>query len=149
MEHKNRNKMKILVVDDDEKFSLRLSKFLKKKDTHCVVAKNGPEALERMISDKPEMIFMDISMPGLDGLETLQQMKARNTIVPVIMITGHGTMQTAIKAIQLGAFDYLTKPLDVVKVREVVRRVLSSAKSAALEGTTHLTFRQSTRIDTS
>jgi DNA-binding NtrC family response regulator len=141
MKHKNRSKMKILIVDDDEKILFAFKQVFKKEGYACVVAKNGPEALDKMISEKPEIIFMDIAMPGLDGLETLQQMKARNTIVPVIMITGHGTMQTAIKAIQLGAFDYLTKPLDVVKVREVVRRVLSSAKSAALEGTTHLTFK--------
>jgi two-component system response regulator AtoC len=138
MKHKNRNPMKILVVDDDEKILFAFKQVFKKEGYACVVAKNGPEALERMISDKPEMIFMDIAMPGLDGLEILQQMKARNTLVPVVMITGHGSMQTAIKAIQLGAFDYLTKPLDVAKVRDVVRRVLSSA---VFQETTHLTFK--------
>ena len=104
----------------------------------CIVAKNGPEALEMMQLEKPQIIFMDIAIPGLDGLETLQRMKLQSATVPVIMVTGHGTMQTAIKAIQLGAFDYLTKPLDITKVRDIVRRVLSSV---SLQETTHLTFK--------
>jgi two-component system, NtrC family, response regulator AtoC len=138
MKLKNNYKAKILVADDDEKILFAFRQVFKKEGYGCVVAKNGAEALEKMISEKPEIIFMDIAMPGFDGLETLKQMKARNIIVPVVMITGHGTMQTAIKAIQLGAFDYLTKPLDVTKVRDAVRRVLSSG---ALQGTTRLTFK--------
>jgi len=138
MKHRNPDKSKILVVDDDEKILFAFGQVFTKEGYACVVAKNGPEAMERMISEKPEIIFMDIAMPGLDGLETLQRMKARNATVPVIMITGHGTMQTAIKAIQLGAFDYLTKPLDVTKVRDIVRRVLSSPQ---FQETKHLTFK--------
>jgi two-component system response regulator AtoC len=69
---------------------------------------------------------MDITMPRLDGLEALKKIKQQNPSLPVILITGFGTMQTAIKAMQLGAFEYLTKPLDVRMVREVVRRALSS-----------------------
>ena len=138
MKYKNRTKTKILVVDDDEKILFAFRQVFEKEGYACVVAKNGPEALNAMAAEKPEIIFMDIAMPGIDGLETLQQMKSRNAAVPVIMVTGHGTMQTAIKAIQLGAFDYLTKPLDVAKVRDAVRRVLSSS---ALQGSTRLTFK--------
>jgi DNA-binding NtrC family response regulator len=138
MKRKNRTKTKILVVDDDEKILFAFRQVFEKEGYACVVAKNGPEALNAMAAEKPEIIFMDIAMPGIDGLETLQQMKSQNAAVPVIMVTGHGTMQTAIKAIQLGAFDYLTKPLDVVKVRDAVRRVLSSS---ALQGSTRLTFK--------
>jgi len=138
MKYKNRTKTKILVVDDDEKILFAFRQVFEKEGYACVVAKNGPESLNAMAAEKPEIIFMDIAMPGIDGLETLQQMKSRNAAVPVIMVTGHGTMQTAIKAIQLGAFDYLTKPLDVAKVRDAVRRVLSSS---ALQGSTRLTFK--------
>jgi len=138
MKHKNNTRTKILVVDDDEKILFAFRQVFDKEGYACVVAKNGTEALDKMVSEIPAVVFMDITMPGLDGLETLRQMKAQNTILPVIMVTGHGTMQTAIKAIQLGAFDYLTKPLDVAKVRDAVRRVLSSA---ALQGATRLTFK--------
>ncbi len=138
MKHRRPDKIKILVVDDDEKILFAFRQVFTREGYVCVVAKNGPEALEMMLSEEPEVIFMDIAMPGLDGLETLQKMKLQSATAPVIMVTGYGTMQTAIKAIQLGAFDYLTKPLDITKVRDIVRRVLSSV---SLQETTHLTFK--------
>ncbi len=138
MKHRRPDKIKILVVDDDEKILFAFRQVFTREGYVCIVAKNGPEALEMMQLEKPQIIFMDIAMPGLDGLETLQRMKLQSATVPVIMVTGHGTMQTAIKAIQLGAFDYLTKPLDITKVRDIVRRVLSSV---SLQETTHLTFK--------
>ena len=138
MKPRSPEKTKILVVDDDEKILFAFRQVFTREGYLCIVAKNGPEALERMASEKPEIIFMDIAMPGLDGLETLKRMKVQSATVPVIMITGHGTMQTAIKAIQLGAFDYLTKPFDITKVRDIVRRVLSSAQ---FQEAKHLTFK--------
>jgi len=138
MKHRKPDRTKILVVDDDEKILFAFRQVFTREGYMCVVATNGPEALEMMLSEKPQIIFMDIAMPGLDGLETLQRMKVQSATVPVIMVTGHGTMQAAIKAIQLGAFDYLTKPLDITKVRDIVRRALSSA---SLQETTHLTFK--------
>src|SRR5208283_1916202 len=120
MKHRKPDRTKILVVDDDEKILFAFRQVFTREGYMCVVATNGPEALEMMLSEKPQIIFMDIAMPGLDGLETLQRMKVQSATVPVIMVTGHGTMQAAIKAIQLGAFDYLTKPLDITKVRDIV-----------------------------
>ncbi len=141
MKHKATDKTKILVVDDDEKILFAFKQVLKKDGYACVIAKNGTDALSKMTSEHPAIIFMDVAMPGLNGLETLQQMKERDTTVPVIMITGHGTMQTAIKAIQLGAFEYLTKPLDVGTIRGIVQRVLSSAGISAPQEINHLMFK--------
>ena len=94
------NRTKLVIVDDDEKILF---------------------AFER--------VFMDITMPGLDGLETLRRIKSEMPALPVILITGFGTMQTAIRAMQYGAFEYMTKPLDVTALRDVVRRALASMKT--------------------
>jgi two-component system response regulator AtoC len=80
----------------------------------------------------PSVVFLDIAMPHLDGMQTLEKIKVCDPSVPVIMITGHGTMQTAIKAMQMGAFDYLTKPLDIGKVRELTRRAIASREKVAV-----------------
>jgi two-component system response regulator AtoC len=141
MNRKNQTNIKVLVVDDDEKILFAFKQLFKKEGYACAVAESGAEALKKLASEHPRIIFMDIAMPELDGLETLQRMKANDPAVPVIMITGHGTMQSAIKAIQLGAFDYLTKPLDVSKVRDIIRQVLSSEKSSAGDEHGHLPFK--------
>ena len=75
MKPRSPEKTKILVVDDDEKILFAFRQVFTREGYLCIVAKNGPEALERMASEKPEIIFMDIAMPGLDGLETLKRMK--------------------------------------------------------------------------
>ncbi|MDE3057053.1 MAG: sigma-54-dependent Fis family transcriptional regulator [Bacteroidota bacterium] len=124
MTRKVSEKRKILVVDDDEKILFAFSQVFAQDGYRCITAKRGEDALTIAASEKPDVIFMDIAMPGLNGLETLRRLKAHNAAVPVIMITGYGTMQTAIKAIQFGAFDYLTKPLDVEKIREEVKKAL-------------------------
>ena len=123
---------KVLVVDDDEKILFAFREVLKKDGYKSIVAKNGEEALEKMSTEEPGIVFMDITMPRLDGLEALKRIKEKNQSTPVIIITGYGTMQTAIKAMQLGAFEYLTKPLDVEKIREVTQRAFSSVRSPAV-----------------
>lgn len=137
---KTRDKVTILVVDDDEKILFAFKQVFKRERHRCVTATSGTAALEKITAEHPAVIFMDIAMPALDGLETLQQIKERDRTVPVIIITGHGTMQTAIKAMQFGAFDYLTKPLDVEKIRELTQKALANNQptSAALDSHTRL-----------
>ncbi len=122
---------KVLVVDDDEKILFAFQEVLKRDGYKTLVAKNGDEALEKLSSEHPAIVFMDITMPKLDGLEALKRIKEKNESTPVIIITGYGTMQTAVKAMQLGAYEYLTKPLDVEKIREITRRAFSSVQSPA------------------
>lgn len=121
----------VLVVDDDERILFAFREVLKKDGHKCIVARNGEEALDQLSKKSPDLVFMDITMPKLDGLEALKQIKQHESLLPVIIITGYGTMQTAIRAVQNGAFDYLTKPLDVEKIREVTKRAISSAKTRA------------------
>jgi two-component system response regulator AtoC len=124
---------KVLVVDDDEKILFAFQEVLKRDRYKTLLARDGEEALERLATEQPALVFLDITMPRLDGLEALKRIREQNSAVPVVVITGYGTMQTAIRAVQLGAFEYLTKPLDVEKIREVTRRALSTAKPHASE----------------
>jgi two-component system response regulator AtoC len=122
------NRVKILIVDDDEKILFAFQEVLKAEGYQSIVARNGEEALSKIASGHPAAVFMDITMPKLDGLEALRRIKQRSPAIPVVLITGFGTMQTAIKAIQFGAFEYLTKPLDVNKIRDVIARALTSGR---------------------
>lgn len=117
---------KLLIVDDDEKILFAFQEVFTKDGYDTIVARNGKEALREVTASAPRVVIMDITMPRLDGLEALRAIRQLNPSIPVILVTGFGTMQTAIKAMQVGAFEYLTKPLDVATVRDVVRRALTS-----------------------
>ncbi|HXX63119.1 MAG TPA: sigma-54 dependent transcriptional regulator [Bacteroidota bacterium] len=122
---------RLLIVDDDEKILFAFEQLFRKEGYDTVTASDGEQALELIGSVHPDAVIMDITMPKLDGLETLKRVKQLNSTLPVILITGFGTMQTAIRAMQLGAFEYMTKPLDVIAVRDVVHRALASTKGYA------------------
>lgn len=125
------SEIKVLVVDDDEKIVFAFNEVLTKDGYGCIVAKDGEEALEKTLTLHPHVVFMDITMPKLNGLDALQKIKLKHPSIPVVLITGYGTMQTAVKAMQHGAFEYLTKPLDISKVRDVLQRALSSVTNDA------------------
>jgi len=84
----------------------------------------GPDALRRVEEDPPDLIFLDIKMPGLDGLEVLTSLKEKYPAIPVVMISGHGTVQTAVQATKLGAFDFIEKPLETERVLLAARNAL-------------------------
>lgn len=122
------SKPTVLIVDDDPKILFAFREVLRKDGYKSILAKNGEDALQKIALKHPSMVFMDITMPKLNGLEVLREMKTQNHRIPVVIITGYGTMQTAIKAMQLGAFEYLTKPLDVGMIRELARKALASTR---------------------
>jgi len=117
-------KYSILVADDDEKILFAFQELLKKDGYKCFIAYDGVEAKSIIEKQKPDIIFLDIRMPKEDGITLLKNIQLKFGATPVIIMTGHGTMQTAIKAIQEGAFDYITKPIDVTKVRSIIRKAL-------------------------
>lgn len=125
------NTVKILVIDDDDKILFAFREVFKKEGYSTILSNNSNEALEKVKSENPTIVFLDITMPILSGLEVLDLIKHQNPLLPVIIITGYGTMQTAIEAMRNGAFEYLTKPLDVEKIREVTLRAVSSVRSDA------------------
>ena len=105
-------KIKVLMVDDEERFRTTTAKILARKGFDTILAASGEEALQKL-AEKPDVVILDVKMGGLDGHETLKLMKAKQPDLPVVMLTGHGDMPGARKALDTGAFDYLAKPCDV------------------------------------
>jgi DNA-binding NtrC family response regulator len=122
----------ILIVDDDEATCETLSAILRREGYDSILARNGREALSRIAEKQPSLVFMDISMPEMDGFEALRRTRELAGEIPVVIMTGQGTMATAIKAIQLGAFDYVLKPLDIAQVRAVAKKALEAAGDLSL-----------------
>ena len=106
-------KSHILVIDDNKEIAELLQKFLTKKNYRVTTAFNGTEGLEKFKKDKPILVLLDINMPGMDGIETLKEIKKLDSRVGVMMITGVQEEDIAKKCLQLGAADYITKPLDL------------------------------------
>jgi len=104
----------ILLVDDEIPFVNTLTKRLSKRELNIVTAFSGQEALAHLEKNSGiETVVLDIKMPGMDGLQTLEEIKKRYPSVEVIILTGHSTIDSAIKGMRLGAFDYLVKPCDI------------------------------------
>ncbi len=106
------NQIKVLMVDDEKRFRETTRKILEKKGFDVFLAENGAQALEK-IEQNPDVVILDIKMPGMDGHETLTQIKQIKPNLPVIMLTGHGARPSAREALVEGAFDYLSKPCDI------------------------------------
>lgn len=106
----------ILIVDDEPSILNSLSGLLTDEGFEVLTAPNGYEALKIIDTDAPDLVLLDIWMPGIDGMETLKEIKKTTPHIQVIMITGHGTIETAVNATKLGAFDFVEKPLSIDKV---------------------------------
>jgi len=106
----------ILVVDDEKDIRISLTGILEDEGYQVVTAASGLEALESAREELPDLVLLDIWMPGMDGLETLEKLKSFFPFITVIMISGHGTIETAVRATKLGAFDFIEKPLSLDKV---------------------------------
>jgi CheY-like chemotaxis protein/CBS domain-containing protein len=106
------DKIKVLMVDDEEQFRATTKKLLNRRGFETVLAGSGEEAIEKL-QENPNVVILDIKMPGMDGHQALKEIKGRCPDLPVIMLTGHGTMPSAREALIEGAFDYLAKPCDI------------------------------------
>ncbi|MCK8601564.1 response regulator [Desulfoferrobacter suflitae] len=104
----------ILLVDDEVPFVEAMMRRLKKRNLNVQAAFSGHEGLDRLAKDNDiDVVVLDVKMPGMDGIETLREIKKKFPLVEVIMLTGHATVETAIEGMKLGAFDYLMKPCDM------------------------------------
>jgi len=103
---------KVLIVDDEKDFVEMFSLRLKETGEKVFTAYSGQECLECLQQENIDVVVLDIKMPGMDGIETLKEIKKQNPIVEIILLTGHGTIETAIEGLKLGAYDYLLKPAD-------------------------------------
>ena len=119
---------KILIVDDDPSMRYSLARMLEGEGLLLSAAKNGAEALKLTAEEKPDLVIMDIKMPGQSGLEVLRQIREKDPKALVILMTAFGTTETAIEAMKFGAFDYLLKPFDVPQMRGLVERALEVSR---------------------
>ena len=106
----------ILVIDDEKDIRISLTGILEDEGYNIITAATGAEGIECAQDELPDLILLDIWMPGMDGLETLERLKTLFPRVTVIMISGHGTIETAVRATKLGAFDFIEKPLSLEKI---------------------------------
>jgi len=115
----------VLIVDDEPSILQTLSGLLSDEGFEVSTAVNGYEALKIIDSESPDLVLLDIWMPGIDGIETLQEIKKDNPHIQVIIITGHGTIETAVRATKLGAFDLIEKPLSIDKIILAINNALN------------------------
>ncbi|UCE55690.1 MAG: sigma-54-dependent Fis family transcriptional regulator [Desulfobacterales bacterium] len=115
----------VLIVDDEPSILQTLSGLLSDEGFDVATAANGYEALKVIDADSPDLVLLDIWMPGLDGIETLKEIKKDNPHIQVIIITGHGTIETAVRATKLGAFDLIEKPLSIDKIILAINNALN------------------------
>lgn len=115
----------VLIVDDEPSILQSLSGLLSDEGFGVITASNGYEALKTIEAESPDLVLLDIWMPGLDGIETLKEIKRNNPYIQVVIITGHGTIETAVRATKLGAYDFIEKPLSIDKVIVAINNALN------------------------
>ena len=115
-------KIRILLVDDEKDFVETLAERLRTRGFHVTEALNGEEALEKLKEYNFDVTILDVQMPGISGIEALEAIKKLKPLTEVLMLTGHGTIETAIDGMKLGAFDFLMKPCDMDVLLEKINR---------------------------
>src|SRR5512137_1117272 len=125
---------KLLLIDDDADVQYSFQRIFHSPDIELTTASSGEEGLRLIPKLKPDLVIMDVRMGALSGLETLRRLRQTDPRLLVILMTAYGTTQTAIEAMKLGAYDYLLKPFDVPRLKEIVHNALKAAREMR-EGT--------------
>ncbi|NJB68065.1 DNA-binding NtrC family response regulator [Desulfobaculum xiamenense] len=113
--------LKVLVVDDEPDFIKLFVKRFSKRNLDVHGAHSGPEALAWLADNEADVVVLDVKMPGMDGIETLRELKKHHPLVEVIMLTGHGSVESGLTGMSLGAYDYVMKPF---KIDDLLERIL-------------------------
>ena len=116
---------KILVIDDEIELAESLVVWLKSLGYETATAADGISGIGKFKEELPDLVLLDIMMPGLSGLDVLKEIKELNKDIPVIMLTAYGTPQSAIEALRLGAYDHLGKPFNTETLLEMIKRAFS------------------------
>jgi len=123
----------ILIVDDEKEICTVLSDNLSLEGYRVLSAYEGKTALERMKKERPDLVLLDIKMPEMSGIQVLRGIKRIKKETVVIMMTAYGTLETARRAMKLGAYDYITKPFDLFSLKSIVREALGKTRRPAKE----------------
>ncbi len=124
------DELRVLIVDDEVEFLDTLAKRLSKRKLQVSCSTTGEDAI-RVLRDKPfDVVILDVKMPGMDGIEALREIKRMNPLLEVIMLTGHANVEVAIQGMELGAFDYLMKPIDI---DELLYKVQDAHKKKSIQ----------------
>ncbi len=117
----------ILVIDDERSIRRTLKDILEYEDYKVDEAEDGPAGLEMIAKNKYDIVFCDIKMPKMDGLEVLEKLQSAGSDVPIIMISGHGNIETAVEALKKGAYDFIQKPLDLNRILVTLRNAMDQS----------------------
>ena len=126
----------ILLVDDEEVFTTNMSKLLKNRGYRVSAVNDGDSAIRALQEDRYDVVVLDLKMPGMDGITTLKEIQRLGLFTETLILTGHGSIDTALEALKLGAYDYLTKPCeidDLVEKIEGAWRKKDSAEQADMQ----------------
>ena len=123
---------RILVIDDEKTIRFAFEHFLRDEGFQPMLAADAAEAMDQVRMQRPEIVFLDYRLPGRDGLDILREIKDTDPGITVVFMTAFGEMDVAIKAMQGGAYEYLTKPLDLDRIRDLINHILEGKKSLQL-----------------
>ena len=116
--------MKVLLVDDEVDFVSTLAERLQLRGVETITATDGETALDLIEKDPPEVVVLDVMMPGIGGVDVLNRIKARHPKLPVILLTGHGSINTGVAGLKQGAFEYLVKPVNIEELMKKLQEAL-------------------------
>ena len=119
---------RILIVDDEKNIRVQLQGLLADHGYRASVAEDAETALARLPDEPPDLVLLDVNLPGMSGIDALEKIRARGDDPPVVVMSGQATVDSAVKATKLGAFDYLEKPLDPERLLVTVRNAIESAR---------------------
>ena len=125
--------IKVLVVDDEVAFANTLSQRLQMRDMIVGTAYDGEEALSKLKKEEPDVMVLDLRMPGMQGMDILRETKKAYPLVQVIVLTGHGTDKDAEEARRLGGFDFLNKPADIDHLERKIRKAFQEKREKTIE----------------
>jgi len=115
-------KIRVLLVDDEEEFVRTLSERLTLRDYDITASLSGDDALQKIKQYNYDVVILDVAMPGIGGIDALREIKKMKPLTEVIMLTGHGTVETAIEGMKLGAFDFLMKPCNTEELDTKIKK---------------------------
>lgn len=116
-----RQKIKVLVVDNEKEFASTLAERMRLRNIEAESVYSGEDALDSVSRYMPDVMILDIQMPNMSGLDVLSQVKAIDPTIEVILLTGHGSFEAGITGMELGAFDYIVKPVDLILLMEKIK----------------------------